>query len=416
MSFLHPIHHTFAPMADRGQRMRALRISYAPWAYRRGPAMAALEQSMAMALGGDVITFASGREALLALLLSLHCKEGDEIVVQGYTCVAVPNAIKAAGLRPVYCDITEDTLNLDPAALSHCITKRTRAILCQHTFGIPAKTEKLRMFCDHLQLLLIEDCAHILPDDRGPKSIGAFGDFLLLSFGREKAISGVAGGAIVCRGHAQTARELQDLQKNARDLPWWTVARLLEYPNIYALGKAFYALCIGKAFLWLMGKLHLLVPIYSGEEKHGRMPTTLHRLPNVCAALALEQWKRIRRINDHRRLLTQYYLREARSRAWPILAGISDDLPLQKFPLFVQRAEHIRSALKKKNIHLQDGWAGCVVCPPSIDIADTGYELGKDPHAEAVCKEILSLPTHLTMTMEQAKELVEAVDALLPSA
>ncbi|MBI3619066.1 hypothetical protein HY213_03480 [Candidatus Peregrinibacteria bacterium] len=59
------------------------------------------------------------------------------------------------------------------------------------------------------------------------------------------------------------------------------------------------------------------------------------------------------------------------------------------------------------------GWTGCVVCPASVHLPDTSYELGNDPAAEALCEEILSLPTHPTMTTKQAKELVDALDLVL---
>lgn len=403
-------------MGDRPQRLRALRISYAPWAYRRGAAVGELEAAIGHAFGGETVTFASGREALLALFQALSLSPDDEIMMQAYTCVAVPNAVHAAGLKTLYCDIEANTLNIDLEALEGCVTRKTRAVICQHTFGIPADAKRLRAFCDARGLLLIEDCAHVLPDDRGPAGIGRHSDFLLLSFGREKAISGVTGGAIVCRGHADTAKKLRALQATAADLSWWTVARLLEYSQIYAFCRPLYGLGIGKAKLWLAGKLRLLVPIYSAEEKHGRMPARLHRLPNACASLALEQWRRLLAINDHRRLLTEFFWEEARARGWPMLEGIAHGLPLQKFPLFCLHAERIRRTLKKRNIHLHDGWTGCVICPASVDIADAGYTLGEDPQAEAVCQEILSLPTHLTMTLAQAKELVAALDPLLAHA
>src|SRR3954470_3594270 len=121
MSIFRPIHHTFAPLADREQRMRAVRMSYALPRLKRGRSQEKLAREIGTALGGTTFLFGSGREGLLAILQSLKLTPGEEVIVQGYTCVVVPNAIKAAGMVPVYCDIEKDTLNLDVDALQNAI-------------------------------------------------------------------------------------------------------------------------------------------------------------------------------------------------------------------------------------------------------------------------------------------------------
>jgi dTDP-4-amino-4,6-dideoxygalactose transaminase len=414
MSLFSPIHHTFAPLGDRAQRMDAVRFSYAVHRYKRGKSTAELKKALQERYGNRAYLFASGREALLALLQSLKLQPEEEVILQGYTCMVLPNAIQTAGMVPVYVDIEKDTLNLSMEALEKALTPKTRVVICQHTFGIPSPTKELRAFCDKHSLILIEDCAHILPDETGPKEIGSFGDFLLLSFGRDKAISGVAGGAVVCRSPG-TAMGLEQKEQMAKDLPWWTIAKYLEYPAIYALCRPLYGLWIGKALLALCAKLGLLVPILSKSEKRGHMKHTLHRMPNACAYLALQQLKRLKEINDHRRMLTQFYLEESRKRGWPRLDGITPDLPLQKYPMFLLKAEKIRQKLKKQNIHLYDGWTNCVVCPSSIDIDESSYQKGLDPVAEEVCLQVLSLPTHPNMSLAQARRLCEALEGVLKS-
>ena len=411
-----PIHHTFAPLANSKQCKLARSLLIHPSQWRTGRDTETLRHELSRAYQADVFLFASGREALLALLRSLKLKEGDEIIVQGYTCVVVPNAIEAAGCVPVFVDIDPDTLNLSPQEVARAINPKTRAIICQHTFGIPADTRALRELCDRTSVLLIEDCAHILPDERGPSDIAVRGDFVFFSFGRDKAISGVAGGAILSRDAAITSL-LQKEEDRAVDLAHWTIVRLLLYPLIYAIGRTLYT-AGGKALLALYGRLKLLVPIVNGEEKGGKMSPHLHRLPNACAALALAQWHHLRAFNDRRRMLTALYLQESRTRGWSdglcqIPQAIRPYLPLQKFPLFVHGADGIRRFLKAQQIHLDDGWTGCVICPWSVDPADAGYERGMDPTAEAVCQKILSLPTHPTMTEAQARHLIETLDALL---
>jgi dTDP-4-amino-4,6-dideoxygalactose transaminase len=397
-----------------------------PHVWNEGKSEEILARELGEAFSMDAFLFYSGREALLALMRALQLQPSDEVIVQGYTCAVVGNAVRAAGGKPVYVDIDKETLNIDPENIERAVTERTRAIICQHTFGIPANIELLRAICDEKSLALIEDCAHVIPDASGPKNIGTKGDFLLLSFGRDKAISGVAGGAVLSR-HRYVSTILMNEWKNAVDVGRWTTLRLLLYPWIYSLARPLYGLWLGKAFLAACRALGLLLPILSPLEKEGGMAVALRRMPNACAYLALDQWRRRGAINDHRRMLTKKYLQACADHGWPVLRGIRDDLPLQKFPLFIAGyadddpernrrvflADDIRQRLKKGNIHLDDGWTGCVVCPASVDAAATGYARGSDPRAEEAAESILSLPTHPTMTKWQAELLIEQLNSEL---
>ncbi|HVW66828.1 MAG TPA: aminotransferase class I/II-fold pyridoxal phosphate-dependent enzyme [Candidatus Peribacteraceae bacterium] len=407
-----PIHHTFAPHATASYAWKAKMLSLMPWNYRRNGPVTKLEEELGAHLQADVVTFGSGREGLFALMKALRLQPDEEVIVQGYTCVVVPNAVNAAGMKTVYADIDRETLNLNIEETEKAITPKTRAIICQHTFGIPANAKKLRELCDKNGLALIEDCAHIIPDRSGPSEIGRHGDFILLSFGRDKAISGISGGAMVSR-RKDVTEELRRLQSKARPLSRGTVWALLQYPLLYLIARPLYGLGIGKALLVMSAKLKMLVPIVTRREKLGDMPAVLHRMPAPCAQLALGELHALQTINDHRRMLTKLYLEHGKMNGWPVLEGVTADLPLQKFPLFIAGADRIRATLKKQNVHLSDGWTGCVICPAGVDEAAAGYEDGTDPAAEAVCEQILSLPTHPTMTLSQAHTLIQLLDPLL---
>lgn len=387
----------------------------APWWWRRGASRERFRAKLAEKFVGSVALFASGREGLLALFQSLGLGAGEEVIVQAYTCVVVPNAVRAAGAAPVFADIEHDTLNLALEAVRGAITPRTRAIVCQHTFGIPAHAEALRRICDEHDLVLIEDCAHVLPDETGPAEVGRHGDFLMLSFGRDKAISGVTGGAIVSR-RDDVAEKLLRSESRASDLPLARIFVFLLYPLVYWKIRIAYALGFGRVYGAIARMLGFLTPILDEAEKRGAMSPPLRRMPNACAFLALDQLRRLRPINDHRRTLTRFYLDACRQKGWPVLGAVRGDLPLQKFPLFVKEAEKIRRALKRQRIFLDDGWTVCVVCPPGVSVPDAGYRLGEDPEAEAACEEILSLPTHPGTSLPHAKRLLYTLsDAGFPS-
>ncbi len=387
-------------------------LSYVPWKYVHGTAPLRLKNALREKFNAEPILFGTGRESLYALLKAIGIKSGEEIIVQGYTCVVVPNAIHAAGGVPVYADIDPQTLNLTSDTVKPLITPRTRVVMCQHTFGIPADLKQLKKLCDEKSIILIEDMAHVLPEKKG-QAIGMSGDYLILSFGRDKAISGISGGAVLSR-HPRTTAALLELERTAVHESWWNAARLLEYATrMHSLVRPLTGTLFLKPVVWTLHKLRMIVPVVTREEKNGQMSHVLKKIPNVCAELALHSLGKLSTLNERRRTLTAFFERHGRDHNWPMLSGALPNLPLQKFPLFVLNAKAKRALLKQENIHLDDGWTGCVICPEDIELTETGYEQGMDPAAERVCRQILSLPTHPTMTLIQAERLARRIDMLL---
>ena len=394
------IHHTFAPHVDRSYAWETLKIFCTPWNWRRGAKTHALEEVLSNLLDGEAFTFGSGREALLAVLRSMNLTTGDEVIVPAYTCIAVTNAIRATGATVVLADIDPETLGADLGTIKDQCTDQTKAVLQQHTFGIPAEMKELRTFCAQHGYLLIEDCAHTIPDQKE-----LLGDVILLSFGRDKAISGIAGGAAVSRNISLTSNLHQI---NKQPLSAFTIFRLLTYPLIYLLARPIYNPC-GKIVLWLLRKLHWMVPVLTSREKSGSVPESLHTIPNACARLALSQLQKLHHINNHRRSLTAYYLASCNEHGWQYPASITEDLPLQKFPILIDNPDKVRMQLKSKNIHLSDGWESCIICPTHCD---PGIAVDNYPEATNLSSQLLTLPTHLTMSLKQAKKLVTLLHEL----
>ncbi len=405
-----PIHHTFGPHVTLSYLLRSIVLLFTPWTWRSGSARNALRNMLAESSGGDVSLFSSGREALLALLRSIGLRSGEEVIVPTYTCVVLPNAIHAAGGVPVYADVDGDTLNLSVENVRNRMTGRTRAVIVQHTFGIPGPLRALKELCAKNNIVLIEDCAHTLPDEAS-SPIGRTGDYALLSFGRDKAISGVTGGAIVSR-NPDVSELLRHAEEHADELPLITVLRLLSYPLVYASARLLFPIGLGKPFLAICRMLGLLLPIVTKEEKRGLMSPLLHTLPNACAALALHSFRRLGASNAHRRLLTTFYRESTEECGWNVLPSITDNCVLQKFPLFFPEADAIRENLKRKNIHLDDGWTGCTICPRDVDPRGANYTPGSDPKAEEIGERILSLPTHPTTSLKDAQRLIRELARL----
>ena len=181
-------------------------------------------------------TFDSGRTALFYALKSLDVGEGDEVIVQAYTCVVVINAIRFAGATPVYVDIRDD-LNMDPACVEKRITDRTKAIIIQHTFGEPADLDAIVPMVKKRGIKIIEDCAHSLGVAYRGQLTGTFGDIGMLSFGSDKVVSCVRGGALITNNSAIADR----LQAYQTELPETgrvlIMQHLMHYP-LFLLGRS----------------------------------------------------------------------------------------------------------------------------------------------------------------------------------
>jgi dTDP-4-amino-4,6-dideoxygalactose transaminase len=142
--------------------------------------------------------FYRGRVALGALLRALNLKAGDEVLLQAFTCLAVPSPIVGLGLRPVYLDITRRSYNLDPDQMEGRITGRTRAIIVQHTFGIPAEMAAIIALAKKHKLAVIEDCCHVLGSRYQGEDLGCIGDAAFYSYEWGKPfVIGLGGAAVV---------------------------------------------------------------------------------------------------------------------------------------------------------------------------------------------------------------------------
>ena len=152
---------------------------------------------------GEAILCKNGRSAL-ALALKAYFKPGDAVIVNGFTCYAVHEAVKAAGLKPVWADISKDDLNLNLNLVSS-VRDKPSGIIIQNTLGNPIDIKAVEKFAKKHNLVIIEDLAHCAgvryADGREAGTVGAA---CALSFGKDKSIDTVSGGAVVLRTGAFT--------------------------------------------------------------------------------------------------------------------------------------------------------------------------------------------------------------------
>jgi len=183
----------------------ALRCLALPASLADGTAVETLETSFAASTGaGHAVSFAAGRVGLYGILRCLGIGAGDEVLVPVPTHIVVANAVRYTGAQPVYVDCDLSSYNIDVAQAQERLTPRTRALLVQHTFGVPADVEQARDLALRNGLYLIEDCVHALGAAIGNGQVGTFGHAAFFSTEETKTISTTMGG-IVTTGDAELA-------------------------------------------------------------------------------------------------------------------------------------------------------------------------------------------------------------------
>ena len=163
-----------------------------------GPEIEEFEQSLANYHDSKYcVVFNSGTSAGHAALLSLNLKPSSEIIVPSFTFIATANWPLMVGTKPIFSEIEEETLGMDPSYLNSIISKKTKVIMPIHYGGMPCKITEIKKFAKQHKLILIEDSAESIGSTIGNKKTGSFGDMSILSFAGNKVLPTGEGGAVI---------------------------------------------------------------------------------------------------------------------------------------------------------------------------------------------------------------------------
>lgn len=393
-----------SPDTERKDVLYALRTIFSPWVFFQNNNITALENWFRQYFKvTTAVSFVSGRAALYAILKSLGIKAGDEVILQSFTCVVVPNAILKLGATPVYVDVSK-TLTMDPVDLQKMITKKSKVIIVQHTFGIPTDMNRVTEIAKNNNLFIIEDAAHTIGGTLNGKKLGSIGDAGFFSFGRDKAFSAVFGG-IAVTNNKTIGRKLKALQQNLENPSYFWTLQQLFHPIAFSLILPTYSFfSFGKAVLAVFQKLHLLsFPVVALEKKGKQPDIMLKRMQNSLAGLALLQLKRIKRYNASREAFVKLY--ENTFRKSKFILPYKEIAPLLRFPMLSEKRNEIITEFRKQGIYLGN-WYTNGVDPKGSDFAKILYNPKKCPKAESYAKKVFNLPTYPTLTLKDAKKIV----------
>ena len=166
----------------------------------QGPKIKEFEDALCRYTGARyAVAVSNGTAALHVACLAAGIKEGDQVITSPITFVASANSVLYAGGTPVFADIQQDTVNINPEEIKRKITKKTKAIIPVDFAGHPCDLKEIGEICKKHNLLMIEDAAHALGAEYKGKKIGncKYSDMTIFSFHPAKSITTGEGGAVL---------------------------------------------------------------------------------------------------------------------------------------------------------------------------------------------------------------------------
>src|ERR1700722_564977 len=327
-----------------------------------GPDVTQFEKDFAKFCGAEhCLGFNSGTSALHVALLLLGIKPGDEIITTPFTFVATSWAISYVGAKPVYVDVEDATMNLDPKLIERAITPRTKAVMPVHLYGHPFDIDPILETCRKHKLPLVEDACQAHGAKYKGKIIGTFGEISCFSFYPGKNLGACGeGGALVTNNSAFAAR----------------AKSLREHGST--------------------------VRYYHDEVGFN------YRMEGIQGAVLGVKLKHLQKWTVERRRVAHRY------------HELLKDMPLQlpREADYAQGAWHLyvvrhprRDDLKK---YLDANGVGCALHYPlplhlQKCYANLGHKLGDFPVAEKAARECLSLPIYPELTEAQIRRVAEAI-------
>ncbi|MGD2273425.1 DegT/DnrJ/EryC1/StrS family aminotransferase [Bacillus wiedmannii] len=335
--------------------------------FTSGPFLKKLEEVIGSYLNKKfVIATSSGTDALMVSLLSIGIQPGDEVIMPANSFAATENAVLAVGAKPIFVDIDQQSYCIDPSKIEEAITKKTKCILPVHLYGKQCEMKKIREIADLYQLTVIEDACQAI----GSSNLGEYGDIIVLSFNPYKNF-GVCGkaGAIVTNNETLAIR-----------------------CNQYS---------------------------YHGFEIDKKNKKVLDfgfnsKIDNLQAAIGLERIKYLSYNNLKRAYLAQRYIRdlkELEDRELIKLPMITEDNVWHLFPIRVENGR--RDELKNKLYQLYNIETD-IYYPVLSHKQNTKWIKENDLQnnilsTEQVHKEILHLPLHPNMMLEEQNFVLEGL-------
>ena len=356
---------SFLPMEkelDKDLRAAFERVYTRSW-YIEGIEDDAFEKAFAEYCGTDYcVGVGNGLDALVMSLKGLGVVTGDEVIVPSNTYIATALAVTYVGATPVFVEPDIRTFNIDPSKIEVAITKKTKAIMPVHLYGLACDMDPIVDIAKKYNLFIVEDCAQAHGATYKGKKIGTFGDAAGFSFypGKNLGALGDAGATIT------NNKELAD--------------KIRAYGNY--------------------GSDYKYHHIYKGNNS---------RLDEMQAAFLAAKLPHLDKMNAERRRIAQMYFDGIKNEE--IVLPFVPDYAVPVWHIFgirCKRRAELEKFLNDKGIgtnkhypipmHLQECYQ------------DLGFKEGDFPIAEEISSTQLSIPMYYGMTDEEINYVIEALN------
>jgi dTDP-4-amino-4,6-dideoxygalactose transaminase len=319
----------------------------------------------------QVIAVSTGHAALHLSLLMMGVGPGDEVITPSFNNAADFQAIRACGAEPVFVDINERSLCIDPAKVEELITNKTKCIIAMDYDIFTCDHDDLADISLRTGVPILHDAAHSFGSRYKGRAIGNQHQYTMFSFDPVKTITCIDGGAIVVRGEDAAAR------LHAKRLIGMTQPRSQMYANTRA---------------WT----------YDIEELGFR-----YHMANLHAAVGICQIKKIDQIRETRQRVCKKYYQALSGLDW-VDAPAGDFESVNPFLYYIRIMNGQRTALREHmkqrgvdtGIHWQAGHSFTFF----KDCRRGGLSI-----TEVVAEQILSLPLHSKMPEEDSDRVIDAV-------
>lgn len=359
-------------------------------------------------------TYYRGRVAQAAILRGLGISAGDHVAIQAFTCSAVAEGVLSLGAQPIYVDISPDSCTMDPADLAAKLTPKTRAVIVQHTFGIPADFPAIEAVATARGLPLVEDCAHAIGSTIAGRPVGEWGVAAFYSFEASKPVFAGIGGSARVNDPALAARMASQssdfsepsLVRQAQILTMYLGFRLAYRPATYWTVRSLYR----RAIRW-----GLIPSAYHTVTVEQSRPVTEFRfgLGRVQQRIVRRELATLPdRIAHRNRIASAYRRRIGGADARPVLVPPDAEPVYGRFPLFTPRKTELLRLAPEHRVELSDWYATPVHPLTGHALAAAGYRPGSCPRAEQLTSEIVSLPTGPLVDDAQVDRAVRLFESL----
>ena len=353
----------------------------------QGPKIKEFEDALCKYTGAKyAVVVSSGTAGLHLACLAIGIQKEDEAITSPITFVASANCVLYCGGKPVFADIQEDTVNIDPKEAKNKITKKTKAIIPVHFAGHPCDLEEIYALAKKYNLMIIEDACHALGAEYKNSKIGSckYSDLTVFSFHPVKSITTGEGGAVLTN-NKKLYEKLLMLRNHGitKDPAKFTINHQLSTINDY--GSWYYEM-----------------------QELGFN----YRLTDFQCALGLSQLKKLNKFIQRRREIVEIYNKEL-SKIDEII--LPEEKPYVKSSWHIyyirlknsQRRKEVFERLRKKGIGVQVHYIPVHLQPYYRN--NFGYKEGDYPKAENYYNSTITLPLFVKLNKKQINYILNKI-------